>query len=102
MLALGLASLLFLYERHAVAAASALAAAALLTFALEITQSRTALLFWIVAIGWHWQFAKRVDLRAPRSAIVLPAVCWLALFPLWPDLVTRMGFENLATTASRL
>jgi O-antigen ligase len=102
LLAIGLASLMFLYELRAVAASYAIAAAAVLTLALVITQSRTTLLFWIVAVGWHWQFARRAGLRTPRLAIVLPAAGWLALFPLWPNVVATMGFENLATTASRL
>jgi O-antigen ligase len=102
LLALGLASLLFLYERRALAAAYAVAAAAVLTLALVITQSRTGLLLWTVAVAWHWVFARRVGLRTPRLAIVLFALGWLVLYPLWPRLVTVMGFENLASAASRL
>jgi hypothetical protein len=102
LLALGLASLLFLYERRVVAAAYASAAAAVLTFSLVITQSRTGLLYWIVAVAWHWRFARHLGLRTARLAIVLPALGWLVLFPLWPGLVSLMGFENLASAASRL
>ena len=102
LLALGLASLMCLYELRTVGARYAMAAAAVLTLALVITQSRTPLLLWIVALGWHWIFARRVGLRTPRLAIAVPALAWLALFPLWPNLVSAMGFENLASAASRL
>jgi hypothetical protein len=102
LLALGLASLLCLFELRMVAALYAVAAAAVLTLALVITQSRAALLFWIVALGWHWIFARRVAFRTPRLAIVAAALAWLALFPLWPSLLSAMGFESLADAASRL
>jgi O-antigen ligase len=102
LLALGLASVMYLFERRALAPAYAAAGAALLTFALVVTQSRTALLFWLVVLAWHFRFARAVGLRTPRAAVVSLAAGWLVLFPLWPSVVEAMGFANLASASSRL
>lgn len=102
LLALGLAALMYFHERGTVRAAYATVAAVLLTFALVVTQARTAILFWIVVIVWHGRFASRFRLRTPRLSIVGLSLGWLALFPLWPSIVSAMGFANLASAASRL
>jgi len=102
LLALGLASLMHLFERRALSRAHAVAGAVLLTFALVVTQSRTALLFWVVALVWHLCFARRAGLRTRRAVLLAFSGSWLLLFPLWPSLVESMGFSNLASASSRM
>ena len=98
----GLAALMLLYERSRVSAAWALAAAALLTFTLVVTQSRAALPMFVAAILCHAWLRPRIGLRTPTAIVAGVAAVWGILYFAWFRALDSMGMPALASLESRL
>lgn len=102
LLALGLGGLLVMFERRRIAWPVAAALALLLVFTLAMTQSRTPLLFFVVALGWQLLLRKRLALRTPLAVTGGLAIAWCALFLVWPRVAAQLDFQVAASTADRL
>jgi O-antigen ligase len=102
LLALGLAGTLFLFETRRLSATTSLVVAAPLIVAQVLTLSRTVLLLFVFAIGWHIVMRRRVPLRIPLALLLSLAAAWGAMFLAWPRVAESIGLSAAASTAARL
>jgi O-antigen ligase len=102
LLMLGLAGLLFLFERRRLGAAVALLVAVLLTACIAMTQSRAVLLLFAVALGWHLAYRRRLALRTPWWVVASLAALWVGLFLAWPSVLGALDISVGAQIADRV
>ena len=87
LIGIGLVGLFLLFERRKLSTGVAVFIAVLLTVSLAMTQSRTAVLFFIVVGGALVLARKRVSLRTPGWGIGAPATLWGIAFVAWPSVI---------------
>lgn len=103
LLGLGLAALMLLFERRHVGAATALAAAALITATMALTQSRTPLLLFFCAALLLLVLRHRLALRTRPAALAGLFALWAGAYLAWTPLADRLHLlpmrQTLATRA---
>lgn len=102
LIGIGLGGLFLLFERRKLSAGVAVFVAVLLTVSLAMTQSRTAVLFFIVVGGALVLARRRLSLRTPAWVIGALAALWGAAFVAWPSLIRWLLLPQAESFSKRI
>lgn len=97
LLMMGLASLLFLCEKHRISLVLSGLLGACLLFGLIITESRTGLLTLAVMTAWWWRYRQQWQRIGHSGPVVLTWLVLPVLVLAWPELYAQWYFEDAGT-----